>query len=260
MNNLTGYKSISYLRKILNYLFWFIKCILIFKRPFFIVYKYIKRNTPITTPLSLRNGLKIILSTHPHDIVTAFVVFVKGDYGKVEQGTTVVDIGANIGIFSLYAASMGATRIFAYEPNQEAYKILEKNILLNRFENVIFPCQLAVSGRMHERMRFPTESSPYNREVTNEINNNVNFVTTTTLEGIVTKNSIASIDLLKIDCEGSEYDILFSTDKSVFSKIVNIRMEYHLGPILRLTSFLKQHSFFISCHKLYSAVLWFNKK
>jgi hypothetical protein len=109
MNNLTGYKSISYLSKILNYLFWFIKCILIFKRPFFIVYKYIKRNTPITTPLSLRNGLKIILSTHPHDIVTAFVVFVKGDYGKVEQGTTVVDIGANIGIFSLYAASMGAT-------------------------------------------------------------------------------------------------------------------------------------------------------
>jgi 2-polyprenyl-3-methyl-5-hydroxy-6-metoxy-1,4-benzoquinol methylase len=41
-----------------------------------------------------------------------------GKYGKVSTGWTVIDIGANIGVFSLYAARAGAT-VIAYDPLPE---------------------------------------------------------------------------------------------------------------------------------------------
>jgi len=35
-------------------------------------------------------------------------------------------------------------------------------------------------------------------------------------------------DLLKLDCEGAEYDILFSAEAAVYDRINSVRMEYHL--------------------------------
>jgi len=89
---------------------------------------YINKNSTLDIPLEFRNGLKIQLSNHPHDLITVFVVFVKKDYGDVLKNNIVVDIGANIGAFSLLAAKMGAKKVFAYEPNQVAFEVLQNNI------------------------------------------------------------------------------------------------------------------------------------
>jgi hypothetical protein len=52
-------------------------------------------------------------------------------------------------------------------------------------------------------------------------------VQTTTLEGIFEKNRIEKCDLLKLDCEGSEFKIIYSTPKGIFDKISHIFLEYH---------------------------------
>ena len=48
-----------------------------------------------------------------------------------------------------------------------------------------------------------------------------------TLENIFDENHIVSCDLLKLDCEGAEYDILINANKEIFDKIKLISLEYH---------------------------------
>lgn len=55
------------------------------------------------------------------------------------------DIGANIGIYSLYAAHLGNVEVFSFEPVQNNFSQLNLNIELNEFNNV-FPFNIAVSN------------------------------------------------------------------------------------------------------------------
>jgi FkbM family methyltransferase len=177
--------------------------------------------------IELRSGLRIHLSEHPHDIISVFVVFVREDYGRVKPGSTVADIGANIGIFALYAAHSQAARVVAYEPSAESYSLLLRNIQANQLEHRVVARQMAVVGTPGEKVRFPVKSSMYNTIVTEDSGTDFEWVNTIGLGGIVAQ--LGEISLLKLDCEGAEYDILSSADKDVYSKIRHIRLEYHSG-------------------------------
>lgn len=251
--------SAEKIRKLPIYIYYFIKCFILFTNPLSVIYHYIRRSFPPDKVVRLRSGLQIYLSDHPHDIVTVFVVLVKEDYGKVMRDSIVVDIGANIGVFSLYAVYAGARKIYAYEPNQQAYEVLLRNIAHNELEDVIVPYKLAVSGSNDETVQIPLGSSPYNRVVAGNAIGNYDRVGTITLERILRDNTIDFVNLLKIDCEGAEYRILFNTKKSVFSKIGDIKMEYHEGPVDDLISYLKVHGFHLIYFNSDRAVLWVNK-
>jgi FkbM family methyltransferase len=196
------------------------------------------------------------LSAHPHDVVTAFVVVAREDYGRIEPNTIVVDIGANIGVYSLYAAYMGARVVYAYEPNAQAYEILLRNIALNGFEHVIFPYRLAVACTSDNMVSIPVEASPYNRTLADDICEHWDSVGTVTLERILIDNGIDYADVLKIDCEGAEYEVLFGTSGAVLSRFRNIRMEYHPGPIDALLGHLQRHRFFLVERNEESATIW----
>jgi FkbM family methyltransferase len=227
-----------------RYLLYFFKVFLIFKNPISIIYFYILRESPSNKIIELRDGLKIFLSDHESDLITVFVVFIKEDYGKVKSGATVLDIGANIGSFSLFAAHFGAAKIYAYEPNKSAYEILLKNIVNNHLEDVIIPHNMAILDKNNETVKIPSASSPYNEIVINNSNNtNYDLINTINIDHIISNNEIKFIDVLKIDCEGCEYCVFFNMKASTFIKIGAIRMEYHSGPNNRLISCLKTNNF-----------------
>ena len=69
---------------------------------------------------------------------------------------------------------------------------------------------------------FGTANSSTVRKSPNSVN-----VDCVNLQSIIETNNIERCDLLKIDTEGAEYDILYSTEKHVFDKIFNISIEYH---------------------------------
>ena len=52
-------------------------------------------------------------------------------------------------------------------------------------------------------------------------------IESTTLENIIKENNINNIKLLKIDCEGSEYEILYNTPKEILNLIKYMRGEFH---------------------------------
>lgn len=195
------------------------------KAPFSILFFYLVRKTP--TEMKTKNGLVIVPSSNAHDIVTFVVVFCKRDYGEVSPGSMTVDVGANIGMFTLYALSQGATFVECYEPCKESFQILKQNIKLNGFYKNVKLHNKAVSNKDGLFVSIPTSSSPTNRvgEVDGIEKNLAEKIETITLE-----TSLAlydKIDLIKMDCEGSEFDILPSLTPLFLDKVDEIRMEVH---------------------------------
>jgi FkbM family methyltransferase len=56
------------------------------------------------------------------------------------------DIGANVGVFGLYAARQQGVRVLAFEPSADNYTVLCRNIEINAFENRVVPYCVALAG------------------------------------------------------------------------------------------------------------------
>lgn len=178
--------------------------------------------------IKLRNGLAINLSDNKADIITLMVIFCKKESGEILPNCIIIDIGANIGAFSIYAAMAGANKIYSFEPNKSSYIKLVQNVRINRLTEIILTFNLAVTGTKNEQVFMPIESSPYNRLIKDNSNNSeLTKVDCITLEEIFSINKLRKVDLIKIDCEGCEYEIIFSTSKEIWSIIDRIRMENH---------------------------------
>lgn len=208
-----------------------IRLLLEVKRPLSVLKHYFTRNSP--EYVDLRSGLRVWFSSHPHDLITFFIVFLKRDYGAIKKDIVVIDIGANIGTFALFAASCGAKKVYAVEPSREAFQVLCRNIESNNLEEVIVPLNKAASSEDHSFVRFPISSSPYNKvDFDNVTDDNSAFyeVETISLSSVISDSGFDHIDLLKMDCEGAEFKIFPSTSESDLSKLGQIRMECHGAP------------------------------
>ena len=178
--------------------------------------------------VQLRSGLKLVCSSDKEDIRTLIEVFVRKTYGEIAPGALVVDIGANIGLFAVYAVEQGAARVLAYEPCPESTGVIGDNIELNRLQDRVQVRRVAVSRSAGDTVRFAVRSSrdnqlalaPGQSEATIE-------TTTTTLRDIFSDNGISHIDLLKMDCEGAENDIILHSPVDVWKSISAVRLECH---------------------------------
>jgi len=181
----------------------------------------------------LRDGLVIQLSKDNSDIVTMFLIFCRHDYGKITPGSVVVDIGANIGVFELYAAREGAKIVQAYEPAEESFDLLQRNIENNGFGKIIFPHRAAVVGKSSPPVWFPRQSNVFNAidtQASSEKNPDDELVPTITFAEVVGPPHLPASNMVKLDCEGGEYDIILNSEDSAFDRIEEIRLEYHRGP------------------------------
>jgi len=215
-----------------------IRTIIIFKHPFNVLKCYIEKKSPNNRVVELRNGKKIYLSDDPLDILTVFLIFSRKDYGNVKAGSTVLDIGANIGVFSLYAAFSGANKITAFEPSESSFHILQQNIKQNHLESVVSINRNAVVGIPKKHVKFPKESNVLNTILPDSSDAaEYDLVEAISFSKII--NDLGNIDLLKIDCEGGEYEIFLNTVADDIKKVDEIRMEYHIGPYEEMVTRLK---------------------
>lgn len=243
-----------------KYIWYFLKCVFVVKKPWQFIYAYLRVMPPPNKFVELRNGLKIYLSDDPNDVVTVFVIFIRNDYGKIAPQNVVIDIGANIGVFSLYAAQGGAAKVYAYEPNRQAFEFLLRNIQQNGLSAVIIPSRAAVTSVDGEQVKFPVNASVLNKIITEESSSEFELVDTISLETILSQ--FEKVDLLKLDCEGAEYDILLNSNGAMFDKVQAVRMEYHWGRTEQIEAFMQKCGL-STCHNRVdsatSGSLWFHK-
>jgi FkbM family methyltransferase len=151
----------------------------------------------------------------------------------VPDNSTIIDIGANAGFFTLFAASrFNDLRILAYEPVPSNFKQLVRNRGLNADYNI--ECfQKAVAGHSGtvEIMFDPDDSFTTSATMFQKPHkhNQVIQVPSITLSDIFREHSIERCDLLKMDCEGAEFNIIYSCPLDCLSRIDQIAMEVHGG-------------------------------
>ena len=175
----------------------------------------------------LRND--VIIKTHdPIDCVTIAVVFIKKDYGNVLDNSVVIDIGANIGAYSIFAITRSTNSIvYAYEPMSKNFSLLKKNITANNLENNIVSYKLGVGPNRKKTKLYLGNASPYHSIYSNRESIDSEIIDLITIKDIFDDNKIEQCDLLKIDCEGAEFDTFYNTPSHYFTRINKICMEYH---------------------------------
>lgn len=170
----------------------------------------------------------------------------------VPDNSTVIDIGANAGFFTLFAASrFNDSRMLAYEPIPSNFKQLARNRGLNADCNI--KCfQKAVAGHSGtvEIMFDPDDSFTTSATIFQKPHkhNKVIQVPSITLSDIFREYSIKRCNLLKMDCEGAEYDIIYNCPLECLSRIDQIAMEIHGGSefgqnIASLEAYLNEQDF-----------------
>jgi FkbM family methyltransferase len=178
------------------------------------------------TEYRLRSGLRVIDATGVLPGTLA-EVFVRRRYGSVERFRTIVDVGANVGSFAIYAAqSCPGARIFCYEPEQQNFRLLKQNIQINGLDGRVAAFQCAVASSSSRR-KLAVRISQCNSFEYLRDGASHQLVDCMTLQDILSEHRPQGIDLLKMNCEGAEYEILECCSQSDYDRIANIRLEYH---------------------------------
>lgn len=137
----------------------------------------------------------------------------------------VIDIGANVGTFTLLADYLGAKRVVAVEPTQATYQTLLENIETAGAKSVV-PLQYLVSDVAGKFCDISV--NPANNEENSMYRTHGEFesVETTTLHDLLTHIDGDDI-FMKLDCEGAEYDILLNASYEDMARVSQIVMEIH---------------------------------
>ena len=141
------------------------------------------------------------------DLIAFYEIFVLETYKARDSVKNIIDLGANIGVASLYfALRYPNAKIFACEPNPEVFSVLSKN--LSSFENVkTYPFLL--SDETNEQKTFFVSS---NRSHSSSVlNRGEEFescsVRSFKLVDLLEFLKLKKVDFLKFDIEGSEFDL-----------------------------------------------------
>ncbi len=195
-------------------------------------------------------GLKI--STRPKlgDRSTINEIFIHKNYPyTIGETDTIVDIGAHIGVFTVYAAKLAKKgAVYSFEPDPGNFSQLKKNVELNGLNNA----KIFNEGIFSKEGTFDFYVSDQHSGGNSMLKVSGEKISAhfTTLTSVMDSNKIEQIDFLKIDTEGAEYDILLSTPASYFSRISRIGLETHdwmteqKGPVLK--KFLEELGFSVS--------------
>jgi FkbM family methyltransferase len=160
---------------------------------------------------------------------------------RIAPGATLFNVGANIGLFDLWAhRAYRPRRIFAYEASPQTYAYLQDNVrrLVDPAITSVHTVNRAVAataGRTLTLHQSPLVSGistlldkaqvPWVRELTDSREIVTHAVTTTTVSTEITAHGIDRIDLVKIDVEGYFMEVLRGIAAADFDKIQNFVIE-----------------------------------
>lgn len=186
----------------------------------------------------LKSRLSFALQPRCGDWFTLLECVIRRDYFRngieVRPGDTVIDIGANFGAFSIAASRLvgDSGQVFCYEPNPFVFERLEHNIRINGCRNVT-AFKEAVQGQSGDIDLFVDRKSAFSTTHP-EVDGRVSSTQPTRVPmlGIdaALERAGRAVALLKMDCEGAEYDILEHLTPDASSTVRQVVMEVHRVP------------------------------
>ena len=178
---------------------------------------------------------------------------------KFDKNSIFFDIGANIGLYSIYAAqNFNVKQIYAFEPSFINTRVLSRNISINKFSTKIKICQLALSNHKikFENMIENTfeEGGSFNSFGSKKISSksinfsgNQYFILGGSLDNLIKNKILPYPNYIKIDVDGIEHLILEGAYKVLSSnKLKGILIELYKKNLVQYNSslkILKKHKF-----------------
>ena len=148
--------------------------------------------------------------------------------GALRRGWRVVDIGAGIGDFAVFASRRTGSVVHTYEPSAASYELLRRNLELNGVDGVTaFPHAvgatrgvrgLDVSGEpvLSRSTAGAAPAAPGTKQVDG-----------VTLGDVLERLPTGHCDFLKMDCEGAEHEILRGAEPALLEAVDRLCLEYH---------------------------------
>lgn len=135
---------------------------------------------------------------------------------ELQPSDTFVDVGANIGIYSLHAARClkQPGTVFSVEPSPEAVRVLKRNVELNGFSASIVPIHAAASHTPGQ-LYLAGNPTKWNSLQLHEQPPGIPIDVTTVDEILVAPETRANFHFMKIDAEGVETDVLSGAQESI---------------------------------------------
>jgi FkbM family methyltransferase len=188
------------------------------------------------TYVQFESNLLLAVEASFKSIVTSVLV-AEGDWFEKEMefwrnwikpGMTVIDVGANVGVYTFSAAQRVGSqgKVLAVEPFSGCVRCLEETCRINQFSWVKI-CAGAASDRVGSARLSLSASSELNELVANDASVSMESgafeeVACFTLDGLREQEHLQQVDILKIDAEGNELAVLRGSQKilSEFAPII----------------------------------------
>jgi FkbM family methyltransferase len=198
----------------------------------------------------------------------------------VPNDACIFDVGANIGLFSLFASRLAQqASIYSFEPIPPVFEILRLNteihglkaklfefglsnvseassftyypnvsLMSGRFADVITDTEVVKSFVMHQQQGSELPSAQLDELIAERLMSERITCQLKTLSEVIRDEGVTKIDLLKIDVEKGELEVLNGIDDLDWPKIDQIVMEVHDldGRVKRVTELLSRHGFKIN--------------
>lgn len=132
---------------------------------------------------------------------------------RFEENETFIDIGANIGLYSIWAAAMRGANVYAFEPDGQNFALLNKNIFINNLylnKKVLAYC-CAISDSIHFSELFSTDCSAgtsyndFDERLPGRVTKFVQGCISVSIDELVSTGAIPPPDHIKIDVDGYEH-------------------------------------------------------
>jgi FkbM family methyltransferase len=174
------------------------------------------------------------------------------------KARTIVDIGAHVGSFTVWAARRSPdARLLAVEPNPETFRLLRQNLDDNALTERASAVNAAVGATAGTAKLELTEHSLGTRLSAH--GEGAVPVKVKQLGQLLAEAKIGEVDILKMDCEGMEYDVFDAASRYELGAIHAIACEYHPEPgrdVSELDSILRSAGFRIQRPNAPLGIIW----
>lgn len=173
-----------------------------------------------------------------------------------DEGDILVDIGANVGMYSIWAAATKKVKVYSFEPESMNYAILNKNILINNLMGDIkaFPCGLSDKNELTNFFMRDMRVGGSNHAAGESLDFNLKkmepfFIQgciTFTLDYLVEKKFIEVPNHIKIDVDGFEHKVINGAKSTLAKKELKtllIETNQNLEEHMNLINILQEYGF-----------------
>jgi FkbM family methyltransferase len=170
---------------------------------------------------------------------------------EIKRGETVIDIGANVGLFAACAANLSRSgKVYCFEPSQDNFARLEYHRWHNGLDNMVL-INKGVSDRAETTKLYLLDENCGAHSIVLNKGDGLRFaedkyelIECISLQQVFDEYEIDRCHFLKLDCEGAEANILAALPAPYFKRIDRVALEYHANvDVLALAELLHGHGF-----------------